>query len=58
MAKRGKERSLTRQAFEWISSPEGQKKLEEASREAEELIEYLREVQALDPKVLNEPITL
>jgi hypothetical protein len=58
MAKREKERSLTRRAFEWISSPEGQKKLEEASQEAQEVIEYLRKVQTLDPKVLNEPITL
>lgn len=52
------ERSLTEQACKWISSPEGQKKIEEASKKAQELIEYLRGEQLLDPKVLSEPITL
>ena len=58
MTNRQKERSLTEKACEWILSLEGQERLEAASREAQELIEYLREKQTIDPDVLNEPITL
>jgi DNA-directed RNA polymerase subunit F len=50
--------SLVERAIAWILSEEGRKEIEEAAIEARELVEYLREVQYLDPKVLNEPITL
>lgn len=48
----------TEMAKKWISSPEGQAKLEKRSEMAGELIEYLREVFRLDEKVLHRPIDI
>lgn len=52
------ERKIARRLCEWIATPEGRERIEEAKRKTMSLMEDLREAQIIDPKVLNEPITL
>ena len=52
------ERKIAKKLREWIATPEGRERIEEAKRKTMSLIEDLREAQIIDPKVLNEPITL
>ncbi len=47
-----------RAASEWLSSPEGRLKLEQALKRAEEVSEELRKASRLDPKKLHEPVTI
>ncbi len=58
MAKRKKGKSLVDEACKWASSPEGMEEIEKALEEAKKLIDHLKQAQLLDPRVLNEPITL
>lgn len=52
------ERKISKRLLEWIATPEGRERIEEAKRKTMSLIEDIREAQILDPKVLNEPINL
>ncbi len=52
------ERKISKKLREWIATPEGRERIEEAKKKTMNLIEDLREAQIIDPKVLNEPITL
>jgi len=46
------------EAREWATSPEGQQKIAESVQRARELTVELNQSRRIDPKKLDEPITL
>ena len=49
---------LAKKATKWLSSPAGKAALTEAVRKSMETIERLRSAQRVDPKTLQEPVTI
>ena len=49
---------LAKKVKEWVESPDGQKKLQEALRSSEEMTTKLRKACSVDPQSMNEQINL
>jgi Flp pilus assembly protein TadD len=54
----GRGMSAVNSIAEWLDSTDGKKKIQESLSRSEESVKILNEARTVDPKLLQEPVTL
>lgn len=58
MAQDPEVKALAERLAAWLNSPEGKRAMEQLEQEIEEQCRWLDEAVRVDPKIMNEPMTI